>query len=66
LLREPPALMQRAGLQWLRLLQEPRRLWRRYLLFNPTYLGLLGLQALGLWRPDLSNIRPPRRELMVG
>jgi N-acetylglucosaminyldiphosphoundecaprenol N-acetyl-beta-D-mannosaminyltransferase len=67
LLREPPALMQRTGLQWFyRLVEEPRRLWRRYLILNPAYLGLLGLQALGLWRPDPSNIRPPRRELMVG
>jgi N-acetylglucosaminyldiphosphoundecaprenol N-acetyl-beta-D-mannosaminyltransferase len=67
LLREPPGLIQRTGLQWLyRLVQEPRRLWRRYLILNPTYLGLLALQALGLWRPDPSAVRPPDRELMVG
>jgi N-acetylglucosaminyldiphosphoundecaprenol N-acetyl-beta-D-mannosaminyltransferase len=67
LLREPPALMQRAGLQWFyRLVQEPRRLWRRYLILNPTYVGLLALQAVGLWRPDPSAASPPHRELMVG
>jgi N-acetylglucosaminyldiphosphoundecaprenol N-acetyl-beta-D-mannosaminyltransferase len=67
LLQEPPALMQRTGLQWFyRLVQEPRRLWRRYLILNPSYLGLLALQAMGLWRPDPANVRRPRREMMVG
>lgn len=51
--REPPAVVQRAGLHWLwRLAAEPRRLWRRYLLLNPLYTGLLGLQAARLWRPS--------------
>jgi N-acetylglucosaminyldiphosphoundecaprenol N-acetyl-beta-D-mannosaminyltransferase len=67
LLREPPQLIQRLGLQWLyRLMEEPRRLWKRYLILNPAYLALLGLQALGLWRPDPSADQPPGRELMVG
>jgi N-acetylglucosaminyldiphosphoundecaprenol N-acetyl-beta-D-mannosaminyltransferase len=31
--------MQRAGLEWLfRLIQEPRRLWRRYLRYNPRFV----------------------------
>ncbi|MHB8670248.1 MAG: WecB/TagA/CpsF family glycosyltransferase [Acidimicrobiales bacterium] len=52
--RQPPASVQRAGLQWLwRLIAEPRRLWRRYLLLNPLYAGLLGLQAARLWRPSV-------------
>jgi N-acetylglucosaminyldiphosphoundecaprenol N-acetyl-beta-D-mannosaminyltransferase len=67
LLREPPALIQRAGLQWLyRLVEEPRRLWQRYLFFNPAYLALLGLQALGGWRPDPNKARRPQRELLIG
>jgi N-acetylglucosaminyldiphosphoundecaprenol N-acetyl-beta-D-mannosaminyltransferase len=34
--------MQRAGLEWFfRLLQEPRRMWRRYLVTNTRFLGLL-------------------------
>jgi UDP-N-acetyl-D-mannosaminuronic acid transferase (WecB/TagA/CpsF family) len=38
-LRNPPAWMQRSGLEWLwRLALEPSRLWRRYLLLNPSYL----------------------------
>jgi N-acetylglucosaminyldiphosphoundecaprenol N-acetyl-beta-D-mannosaminyltransferase len=36
---EPPAWMQRHGLQWAyRLAQDPRRLWRRYLILNPRYV----------------------------
>jgi N-acetylglucosaminyldiphosphoundecaprenol N-acetyl-beta-D-mannosaminyltransferase len=43
-IRRAPAWMRRAGLEWLyRLAQEPRRLWRRYVLNNPAYLlSLLG------------------------
>ncbi len=34
-----PALVRRAGLEWLlRLSQEPRRLWRRYLAYNPRFV----------------------------
>lgn len=36
---QAPAVMQRAGLEWLfRLASEPRRLWRRYLLGNSRFL----------------------------
>jgi exopolysaccharide biosynthesis WecB/TagA/CpsF family protein len=57
---EPPAWIQRAGLQWLwRLIAEPRRLWRRYLLLNPAYLTLLAAQRLHLWRPDSAGTPPP-------
>lgn len=50
-LRQAPVWMQRAGLEWgFRLWQEPRRLWQRYLLFNPLYLVLVALQLLG-WLP---------------
>jgi N-acetylglucosaminyldiphosphoundecaprenol N-acetyl-beta-D-mannosaminyltransferase len=39
LIPQAPALMQRLGLEWLfRLVQEPRRLWRRYLRYNPLFL----------------------------
>ena len=38
--RRAPQWMQRAGLEWLhRLLSEPRRLWRRYLLGNPAFVA---------------------------
>jgi N-acetylglucosaminyldiphosphoundecaprenol N-acetyl-beta-D-mannosaminyltransferase len=39
--RRAPRWMQDAGLEWLfRLIQEPRRMWRRYLIGNARFLGL--------------------------
>jgi exopolysaccharide biosynthesis WecB/TagA/CpsF family protein len=49
--RRAPEWMQKRGLEWFfRLLQEPRRLWRRYLLLNPAFLALVVLQITGLKR----------------
>jgi N-acetylglucosaminyldiphosphoundecaprenol N-acetyl-beta-D-mannosaminyltransferase len=48
---QAPAWMQRAGLEWLfRLAHEPRRLWRRYLVYNPKFVLHLALQLAGLKR----------------
>jgi N-acetylglucosaminyldiphosphoundecaprenol N-acetyl-beta-D-mannosaminyltransferase len=48
-IRDSPNWVKRAGLQWLhRLLQEPRRLWRRYLLNVPLFLVQAALQATGV------------------
>jgi len=45
--RQAPGWMQRSGLGWLfRLLQEPRRLWRRYLFYNTVFLGKLAVTLL--------------------
>lgn len=51
--QEPPRWVQRAGLQWLhRLLSDPVRLWRRYVLLNPRFVaGVLG-EAVGFRRTD--------------
>ena len=50
-LPQAPPWMQQAGLEWLfRLWQEPRRLWYRYLVYNPLFLFLILLQAAGLKR----------------
>lgn len=58
-LRQPPRVVQRVGLEWLwRLMLEPRRLWRRYVLLNPAYLSLLVLQAARLWRPTRCEAKP--------
>lgn len=47
--RQAPRWMRQSGLEWLfRLAQEPRRLWRRYLIYNPLFLWLLLGQCLGL------------------
>jgi N-acetylglucosaminyldiphosphoundecaprenol N-acetyl-beta-D-mannosaminyltransferase len=37
---QAPAWMQSSGLEWaFRLAQEPRRLWRRYLRYNPRFVA---------------------------
>lgn len=67
LLKEPPAVLQRAGLQWFyRLCQEPRRLWRRYLFTNSQFVGLVAAQWLRLWRPDLRDSDPPMTNVRFG
>lgn len=45
--RESPEWMGRLGLEWLyRLTQEPKRLWRRYLILNPRFMLLAAMQLL--------------------
>lgn len=46
-----PLWMQRAGLEWLyRLLREPRRMWRRYLIGNSTFIWMVIRQRMRLRR----------------
>jgi N-acetylglucosaminyldiphosphoundecaprenol N-acetyl-beta-D-mannosaminyltransferase len=48
-IRDCSPWIKRAGLQWLhRLLQDPNRLWRRYLKNNPEFVWKVGLQMLKL------------------
>jgi exopolysaccharide biosynthesis WecB/TagA/CpsF family protein len=48
-LPQAPQWMQDYGLEWFyRLIQEPKRLWQRYLFLNPMYLWNIWLQYLGL------------------
>lgn len=57
---QAPRWMQDNGLEWLyRLMQEPGRLWRRYLLLNPAYIALFLLQWVRLWRPATRDGEPP-------
>jgi N-acetylglucosaminyldiphosphoundecaprenol N-acetyl-beta-D-mannosaminyltransferase len=66
-LPQAPALMQQKGLEWLyRFTREPKRLWRRYLLLNPAYLGLLALQATGLRKFGPLEEVAPTSELRYG
>ena len=45
-----PAWMQRRGLEWLyRLVQEPRRLWKRYLVTNSIYVGKFAAALARKW-----------------
>ncbi len=50
---EAPRWISRIGLEWLyRLLLEPKRLWRRYLLLNPRFAALAAMQLAR------RNVRP--------
>lgn len=54
--RQAPRWMQRSGLEWFfRLITEPRRLWRRYLVNNPLFMLLVLSQALRLKRYTLAE-----------
>lgn len=51
---QAPHWMQRRGLEWFyRLVTEPRRLWKRYLINNPTFVTLAAMQALRIRRYEL-------------
>jgi exopolysaccharide biosynthesis WecB/TagA/CpsF family protein len=56
-----PRWMRDCGLEWVyRLMQEPGRMWQRYLVGNVTFLGRVALQRLGLRRgaDDLQAVAP--------
>ena len=51
-IRDCAEWVKRAGLQWLhRLMQDPRRLWRRYLRNNPEFIVRIALQFAGVPSP---------------
>jgi N-acetylglucosaminyldiphosphoundecaprenol N-acetyl-beta-D-mannosaminyltransferase len=60
-LRRAPRWISTAGLEWLyRLVQEPRRLWRRYLLRGPRVVpvlirGMTSDRAKRVWRQHTQN-----------
>ena len=55
LVAQAPAYLQNAGLEWAyRLVQEPRRLWRRYLRYNPRFVSAFTQQLVARRRS-----RPP-------
>jgi N-acetylglucosaminyldiphosphoundecaprenol N-acetyl-beta-D-mannosaminyltransferase len=54
LVRQAPRSVQRLGMEWLfRLIQEPRRLWRRYARYNPRFVA-------GFLRQYSAHRRRPR------
>lgn len=47
--KQAPKWIQKSGFEWLfRLIQEPKRLWKRYLLYAPMFILLVSLQKLRL------------------
>ena len=58
--RRAPSWMSRAGLEWLfRLAQEPRRMWRRYLIEDPRFVGI-GRSQLATGPASTGVLRPTR------
>ena len=48
-IQDAPQWIKTIGMQWLhRLLQDPRRLWKRYFRNNPAFLWHIALQLSGL------------------
>lgn len=67
LLKDSPRILERMGLRWLhRLAQEPRRLWRRYLVTNTQFVALFFAQWLHLWRPELESATQPGANIRFG
>jgi N-acetylglucosaminyldiphosphoundecaprenol N-acetyl-beta-D-mannosaminyltransferase len=51
--KQAPAWMREHGLEWFyRLLQEPRRLWRRYIVLGSQFVGNVALELSGMRRFD--------------
>lgn len=52
-IKECPQWLSSLGLEWLfRLFQEPRRLWRRYILLNPRFILLAAMQLARIKKFD--------------
>ncbi len=66
-LTKSPDFLGKLGLEWLfRLIMEPGRLWKRYVLLNPLYIWLFLLQVLKLKQFDPKDATPPIKEVLYG
>lgn len=64
---QAPQWIQNRGLEWLyRLVQEPMRLWKRYLYLNPFYLLLIGLQLSRLKTLEFDETVAPKSQMRFG
>ncbi len=64
---QAPQWLQNRGLEWLyRLVQEPMRLWKRYLYLNPLYLLLIGLQFSKLKTLEVDETVAPKSQMRYG
>lgn len=66
-LSQAPELLQKWGLEWFyRLMQEPTRLWKRYVFLNPLYISLFTLQFFKIVYFDPARATPPEEEMRYG
>lgn len=65
-LKQAPKWMQNTGLEWFyRLLKEPKRLWRRYIILNPVYLfKLANWKRRGLKNQMTTGQLPEKRKCL--
>ena len=60
--KQAPRWMRERGLEWLfRLFQEPRRLWRRYLVYGAQFIAYVALESLRLKNSQASGSRLAKR-----
>ena len=60
--KQAPRPIREHGLEWFfRLLQEPRRLWRRYLVYGSQFIAYLQVESLRLKNFQASGSRMPKR-----
>src|SRR6267143_741145 len=60
--KQAPCWMREHGLEWFfRLSQEPRRLWRRYLVYGAQFIAYLALERLRLKNFGASGAQAPNR-----
>ena len=58
---QAPRWMMRLGIEWLyRLVTEPRRLWKRYLVYNAKFVRLLWQSRTRIHRVELRDPNRPR------
>ncbi len=67
ILPQAPPFMQKRGWEWFyRLINEPKRLWKRYLLLNPLYIWYIFLQKTHIKRFNPAQNEPPSEYLNYG
>lgn len=65
--KQAPAVLQRAGLEWAyRLLKEPRRLWYRYLVYNPWFAVLVATRQWQAGRRTGGSLAPDDDDARAG
>ena len=64
---QAPKWMQDRGLEWFyRFIQEPKRLWQRYVYLNPLYLIMVGLQFLNIRTQAIDDAFAPTEQKRFG
>ena len=66
-LPQAPDFLQKRGLEWFyRLVQEPKRLWKRYATTNPLYVWMIMLQFFGIRDLGKQKTLPPNEQMRFG